>query len=188
LCIANLDHLNPIRFRGGINWYGYVDNNPTNYFDPYGLNPFKLPANPGSGGSNLPTGWRQIPEHIDPNNPGLERWVSPNGDEGLEFHPGKNGENGWEGKDHWHKLNPKPGRKDRWEKDDTVGDDGHFNPDEEVDLNSCPRANDGWRLPNWAYPSPVSPVPYPVGVNPYAPAAAGAVILVVVVVVVVVII
>jgi RHS repeat-associated protein len=146
----------PIKFKGGMNWYGYVDNNPTNYSDPYGLNPYKLPANPGTNGSSLPNDWKNIPEHRDPNNPGLERWVSPDGSEGLEFHPGKSGEFGWEGKDHWHKLKPKPGRNDRWEKDDTGGDDGHFNPGEELELDSC-FADNGWKLPDWVYPPSQAP-------------------------------
>ena len=142
----------PIGFAGGdVNLYGYVWNSPQNYRDPSGLWPYKLPVNPGPNGSNLPEGWTKLPEHVDPNNPGTERWVSPNGDKGLEFHP----DNGRQ-PDHWHELTPKPGRPGRWAKGDP-----HLDPGDEVDL--CD-AYDPGRVPNSEFPAyepgiPVSPSP-----------------------------
>ena len=80
----------PIGFNGGdLNLFAYVWNSPHNYRDPTGLYPYKLPASPGPNGSNLPDGWRRIQEHTDPTKPGLERYVSPGGEEGVEFHPAR---------------------------------------------------------------------------------------------------
>jgi len=133
----------PIGFAGGDNWYTYVGNEPLAFTDPLGLGPFRLPPNPGPNGSNLPPGWKPAPGH---KNPGGERWISPGGDEGLDFHPGKNGGKGFDGEDHWHKLKPKRGGG--FEKDKTGGrKGGHFRPGDEVDLKECSPG----RLPKTAF-------------------------------------
>ena len=177
----------PIGLRGGdVNLFGYVWNSPNRFRDPTGLFPFKLPAGPGPNGSNLPQGWQPMPEHYDPTNPGLERWVSPNGDEGLEFHPGKTGETGWEAEDHWHKLKPRPGRDRRWDTDKDVGEKGHLPPGAEVDRKECHLLDNGWKMPDWMYPPSTIPG-YPQG-NPAAPAVATGTVLVVVGAVIVIII
>jgi RHS repeat-associated protein len=124
----------PIGFAAGdINIYAYVWNSPQRYSDPIGLGPFKLPKNPGPGGSNLPKGWKPDTSHKYPNG---ERWVSPNGDEGLDFHKGRPDKSGLQGEDHWHKL--KPNRTgDGLEPDVTGGRrGGHYLPDDEVELDS----------------------------------------------------
>ena len=122
----------PIGFAGGdTNLFAYAWNNTQNWTDPSGLIPFKLPPNPGNNGSNLPPGWKHVPEHL-----GGDRWISPNGDEGVEFHPGTPGENGFEGKDHWHKL--KPNKNGKMEKDKAGGrKGGHYLPGDEVELKNC---------------------------------------------------
>jgi RHS repeat-associated protein len=88
----------PLKEKGGINLYGYVGNNPVNWWDPYGLvgEPFVLPPNPSAG---MPRGWAKDMIHRDPNG---EIWRSPNGKESLEFNKGRPGLPGWRGKDHWH--------------------------------------------------------------------------------------
>ncbi len=119
----------PIGFSGGdVNLYGYVGNNPQNWIDPIGLNPFKLPTNP----SQLPPGWTSDPTHQNPNG---TRWTSPNGKTKLEFEPGRPGLPGERAKDHWHKWVPDPNRPGKWER----GKD-HFKPGEEIDVefSSCP--------------------------------------------------
>jgi RHS repeat-associated protein len=42
--------------------------------------------------------WKRDPNHKAPND---ERYKNPNGDK-LDWHKGKPGEKGWQGKDHWH--------------------------------------------------------------------------------------
>ncbi len=141
----------PLGFRGGdANLYAYVWTSPGMYRDPTGLYPFKLPLNPGLNGSNLPEGWRHVDEHFDPTNPGKQRWVSPSGDEGLEFHPGRpDAPAGSEGaKDHSHKLNPK-----RWPPGRLEKDDEHLDPGQEVDLKECIGFDSPWRFPEIHFPT-----------------------------------
>ena len=140
----------PIGFGGGdVNLYGYVWNNPQNWFDPFGLDGFKLPESPGPNGENLPKGWRPDPGHQDPNG---ERWVSPNGDEGLDFHKGRPGETGFKEDDHWHKLKPGRGGKGLQTDKDGGRKGGHYLPGDEVELNNpqfCPA-----RIPSLSQPTP----------------------------------
>ena len=82
----------PIGLTGGINGYSYVGNSPLNAIDPTGL--ITLPANPGGLGPE----WTLDPTHQDPNG---SRFRDPNG-RPLDWHPGRPGEPGWRGKDHWH--------------------------------------------------------------------------------------
>jgi uncharacterized protein RhaS with RHS repeats len=113
----------------GYNWYAYVGNDPVNGVDPKGLETIKLP---GVGDSPGP-GWREDKSHKDPKS---KRWISPSGDDALDGTRGTPGENGWEGKDHWHRY--KKDRKGEWEKDKKVGDRGHLNPGDEVDVEPLP--------------------------------------------------
>ena len=140
------------------------ENNPVLRVDPAGLLGFTLPLNP----SGLGGGWQQIP-HGDPN--GGTRWRSPDGEDGLEFHPGKPGEPGWEGRDHWHRLRPKPNRPGKWEKEDP-----HYAPGTEVQLKPIP--------------TPYTPAGPDYSLNPQAVgqgAAAGSVITIVIIVIIVVV-
>jgi RHS repeat-associated protein len=82
----------PIGFAGSPNLYAYVDNDPINWIDPLGFIPF--PPHP----SQLPTEWKRNYTHKDPNG---ERYTNPNGDY-VDFHPGRPGETGWKGWDHYH--------------------------------------------------------------------------------------
>jgi len=75
-----------------INLYAYVVNDPVNWVDPWGL--MKVPNDP----SGLPPGWTPDPSHKDPNG---QRFRDPSG-RPLDWHPGRPGEPGWKGKDHWH--------------------------------------------------------------------------------------
>jgi RHS repeat-associated protein len=124
----------PIGYGGGVNLYAYVTNSPTGFIDPLGLDKFTLPPEPGPNGENMPEGWQKDPNHKSPNG---ERWVSPDGSEGLEFDRGIPGEPGYRGKDHWAKLKPKRWPPDELEKDKNVGNRGHLLPGEGVDLKSC---------------------------------------------------
>jgi RHS repeat-associated protein len=86
----------PIGYEGGINLYGYVENNVVNNFDPLGWDGLKLPSNP----SGLPSSWRLDPSHRYPNG---QRFRHPNGDF-LDFHrknPNKSSKSHG-GNDHWH--------------------------------------------------------------------------------------
>jgi RHS repeat-associated protein len=108
----------PIGYDGGINLYGYVDNNVVNSVDPLGLDPdkFKLPNDP----SGLPADWKADPTHLDPNG---QRWRHPGGDY-VDFHKGRPGLPGNRGKDHWHHN----------------GKRKHYFPGDEIDIApvSCP--------------------------------------------------
>jgi RHS repeat-associated protein len=119
----------PIGFVGGdVNLYGYVWNSPSNWTDPEGLYPFRLPANP----SQLPPTWTPDPSHKNPNG---SRWTSPSGDSKIEFEPGRSGETGWKAKDHWHKWVPDPKRPGKW-----VKDKEHREPGDEIEVERawCP--------------------------------------------------
>jgi|GEM_PF-4667618 len=116
--------------KAGDNWYAYCDNNPLKMIDPDGLLGFILPGNPGG----LPPGWTPIP-HGHPG--GGARWKSPSGQDGLEFHPGRPGERGYQAHDHWHKLLPRPNKPGSWDKQDA-----HLRPGQEVDLQPVPRPAD----------------------------------------------
>lgn len=146
----------PIGYRGGINLYAYVTNSPTGFIDPYGFDKFTLPAEPGANGENLPEGWRKDTDHLSPNG---ERWVSPDGTEGLEFDRGIPGEYGNKGEDHWAKLKPKRHPKDKLEKDYSLGKGGHLYPGDVIDLNSC------------SVPAPYSPWPTLPNIPPPPPSA-----------------
>lgn len=134
----------PVGYEGGVNLYGYVQNDPTNGIDPFGLDKLTLPNNP----SGLPPGWTKDPSH---QYPGGERWISPSGQEGLDFHHGKPGQPKWGGRDHWHKV--KPGRNGKWGTDGTVGDRGHLAPGDVVDVDRCitpaPRRLPGRTAEEW---------------------------------------
>jgi RHS repeat-associated protein len=134
----------PIKYEGGVNLYVYVQNDPTNGIDPFGLDKLTLPNNP----SGLPPGWKKDPSH---KYPGGERWISPSGQEGLDFHHGKPGQPKWGGKDHWHKV--KPGRNGKWQPDGAVGDRGHLAPGDVVDVDRCitpsPRRLPGRTAEEW---------------------------------------
>lgn len=147
----------PISYRGGVNLYAYVANSPTGFIDPSGLGKFTLPSEPGPNGENLPEGWWRDPGHLSPNG---ERWIAPDCSEGLEFDRGIPGKDGFKGEDHWAKLNPKPGRPGKFEKDKSVGrHGGHLRPGDEVDLNSCfvPAPDSPWpTLPNIPPPPPAA--------------------------------
>jgi RHS repeat-associated protein len=94
----------PIGFAGREgNLYGYVSNDPVNFVDDSGL--MKLPADP----SGLPSEWSKDPNH---RNPGGERYIGPEGDI-LEWHRGKPGEPGAQGRDHWHHYPGGEGQRHR---------------------------------------------------------------------------
>ena len=84
----------PIGFSGGINLYGYVGNNPTNFIDPLGLEKLILPKDP----SGLPPGWKRDFSHKPPHG---ERWRGPGGDF-LDFDRAQPGKPGERRRDHWH--------------------------------------------------------------------------------------
>ena len=133
---------NPIGPDGGIDLYGYCESGPVGWSDPDSLTPFRLPANPQCLGPE----WTKLP-HGDPN--GGERYLAPGGRQGIEFNPGKKGENGWERKDHWHKL--RRDRKGKLEKEKTGG---HYNPGDEMDIDFtpmvCPGKQDSmWNHVDW---------------------------------------
>jgi len=81
-----------------------------------------LPLDP----SGLPGGWQPDSSHQAP---GGSRHRGPGG-EGLDFHKGRPGQPGFEGKDHWHKL--RLNGKGKWETDPTVGKRGHLLPGDVV--------------------------------------------------------
>lgn len=104
----------PLLFMGGqANLYAYVDNDPVNFIDPWGL--LKLPADP----NDLPAEWWEYPH--GGGKFGGKKFRHPSGDV-LEWHPGTPGKGGSQGKDHWHHR--PQGKK---QKNDT-----HFFPGEEV--------------------------------------------------------
>ncbi|MBI2413956.1 MAG: RHS repeat protein [Deltaproteobacteria bacterium] len=83
----------PIGFVGGdVNVYGYVENGPNSWLDPWGL--FKLPKDP----SGLPPEWNPDPSYRHPHG---EKFIDPSGRD-IYCHKGRPGLPGWRGKDHWH--------------------------------------------------------------------------------------
>jgi hypothetical protein len=78
-----------------VNLHGYVQNSPTAWVDPLGLD--KWPPNP----SGLGPEWKLDPTHKYPHG---ERYRDPTG-RPLDWHLGRPGERGWGGKDHWHDPN-----------------------------------------------------------------------------------
>jgi RHS repeat-associated protein len=137
---------------GDANLYAYVGSDPVNWIDPSG--DFKLPPDP----SGLDPDWTIDPSHRDPN--GI-RFRHPSGDV-LDWHPGRQGQPGWRGKDHWHHN----------------GSDRHYSPGEDVpdpapiceqSLESAPDPSDepepADRMPDpedLPFPeSPMWPMPFP---------------------------
>jgi RHS repeat-associated protein len=109
----------PIRFAGGLNFFGYVENDPINSIDPFGR--MRLPANPAGLGPD----WAQDPSHRPKN--GGSRWIHPNGD-ALDFDPANTlaPPGTWEAKDHWHWNKNK--KDDRTKKEKKK----HYKPGDEV--------------------------------------------------------
>jgi hypothetical protein len=67
--------------------------------------PEETPTYPKNPDDLLDNGYQET-SHPEAKANGIRRFKNPtNGDE-VEFHKGKSGENGWEGKDHWHRFNP----------------------------------------------------------------------------------
>jgi RHS repeat-associated protein len=134
----------PALFYGGsANLYTYVDNDPVNFNDPWGL--MKLPSDP----SGLGPDWTQDPTHRNPNG---QRFRHPSGDV-LDFHKGKPGAPGWRGKDHWHHNDG----------------DYHHKPGDEISDPAaiCDEGNQSYGYPDedWS-PAPPPPVP---PINPIFP-------------------
>ncbi|MBI2267030.1 MAG: RHS repeat-associated core domain-containing protein [Armatimonadetes bacterium] len=77
------------------NLYAYVEDNPVNWVDPWGL--MLLPSDP----TGLPPEWTPDPSHKDPTG---QRFRDPSG-RPLDWHPGQPGKPGWGGKPHWHDPN-----------------------------------------------------------------------------------
>ena len=96
----------PIGFKAGdTNVRRYVGNNPILRLDSFGLaGTLVLPDGP-----NLPPEWVVDPTHRYPHG---TRFRHPNGD-WLDWHPGREGQPGWGGRNHWHwnggKEHLKPG-------------------------------------------------------------------------------
>jgi hypothetical protein len=65
----------------------------------------------------------------NPIEPTGERWIGPNGDEALDFHPGTPGSPKWGGRDHWHLLRLKNGK---WVRDPCA--ENHLKPGDIVDV------------------------------------------------------
>jgi RHS repeat-associated protein len=86
----------PLGFEAGVHLSQYVANRAPNFVDPMGLD-IKLPKDPGGLGPE----WKPDPTHLDPNG---TRYRDPSG-RPLDWHPGREGENGWRGRDHWHDPN-----------------------------------------------------------------------------------
>ena len=130
----------PIGLAGGLNNYNYVESNPLNWIDPWGL--IKLPSDP----SGLASNWERDPSHRDPNG---ERWT--NGSDVLDFHKGRPGMPGWRGKDHWHHN----------------GGDKHMEPGEECPTSDDPpvdnSSDQNFQIeppPPWAWVIPLL-IPFP---------------------------
>jgi RHS repeat-associated protein len=86
----------PLGFADGPHLALYVANRSPNFVDPLGLD-IKLPKDPGGLGPE----WKPDPSHQDPHG---TRYRDPSG-RPLDWHPGREGEKGWKGKDHWHDPN-----------------------------------------------------------------------------------
>ncbi|WP_127125374.1 RHS repeat domain-containing protein [Pseudoflavitalea rhizosphaerae] len=68
-------------------------------------------SNPPSSPDELGDGWNDV---TDPRNKsGSKEYQNQETGEKIRWDPGKQGENGWEGKNHWHRYNPNStGKKD----------------------------------------------------------------------------
>jgi hypothetical protein len=77
------------RARVDANWWAYCDSQPVRDVDPLGLQRMTLPEELGG----LPPRWFNI-RHGGDTGDQYERWLKPDGQEGLEYHWGRQGEPG----------------------------------------------------------------------------------------------
>ncbi|RFM30557.1 RHS repeat-associated core domain-containing protein [Deminuibacter soli] len=96
----------PVGLHGGMRLYSYVHDNNIQ-IDPFGLAPvgyiFELPSNPQD---LIDIGWQNITHPAKYMNTNMIDLMNPSTGQKIEFHPGKPGELGWEGIDHYHLHNP----------------------------------------------------------------------------------
>ena len=118
----------PVGYAGGVNLYGYTNNNPVSLIDPLGSQgKLKLPADPSGLGPER----EHDPTHLDPFG---SRWRGPGGDY-LDFNKGRPGLPGFRGRDHWHHN----------------GGDEHYLPGDEIEVGDSPKL---WECPSWNIPPP----------------------------------
>ncbi len=88
----------------------------------------ELPKNPDD---LLNEGWKEV---TDPRNTsGSRDFINPQTGEKVRFDPGKQGDNGWEGKDHYHRVNP-----------DSTGKNDYYL---DVNGNPVPRGSNSSHIP-----------------------------------------
>jgi RHS repeat-associated protein len=88
----------------------------------------ELPKNPDD---LLNEGWKEV---TDPRNTsGSRDFINPQTGEKVRFDPGKQGANGWEGKDHYHRVNP-----------DSTGKSDYYL---DVNGNPVPRGSNSSHIP-----------------------------------------
>jgi uncharacterized protein RhaS with RHS repeats len=89
-----------------LNLYRYAPN-PISWVDPWGLTPegytFDLPGNPLD---LITDGWEDVTHAAKRVNTSMLDIRNPETGQLIEFHPGKAGETGWGGVDHYHVHNP----------------------------------------------------------------------------------